>query len=146
MQVVNHAHPERGLIIAALPKLVDMLAMRLDVMGQRRLSDDELLALAHRSMECCGPFQFWQAGPCLVGLNIVQPWWSPDPVLAEEFIVRYKPGNFADTIKDLEQHALDLGCTALVISSLAMIRQESYGDYLKRKGFREVSREYMKGL
>ena len=66
--------------------------------------------------------------------------------LSEEFVVRYKPGNFADTIKDLEQHAVSLGCTALVFSSLAMVRQESYGDYLKRKGFREVSREYMKGL
>ena len=86
------------------------------------------------------------AGPCLVGYNIGQPWWGDMVALSEEFVVRYKPGNFADTIKDLEQHALALGCTALVISSLAMVRQESYGNYLKRKGFREVSREYMKGL
>ena len=86
------------------------------------------------------------AGPCLVGYNIGQPWWGDMAALSEEFVVRYKPGNFADTIKDLEQHALALGCTTLVISSLAMVRQESYGNYLKRKGFREVSREYMKGI
>lgn len=146
MQVADHDHPDQGLIIAALPKLVNMLAARLDFMGQRRLSNDELLSLAHRSMECWGPFQFWQAGPCLVGLNIVQPWWSPDPVLAEEFIVRYKPGNFADTIAELEAHAKAQGCKALVISSLAQIRKESYGHYLQRKGFREVSREYVKGI
>lgn len=146
MQVADHDHPDQGLIIAALPKLVNMLAARLDFMGQRRLSNDELLALAHRSMECWGPYQFWQAGPCLVGLNIVQPWWSPDPVLAEEFIVRYKPGNFADTIAELEAHAKAQGCKALVISSLAQIRKESYGHYLQRKGFREVSREYVKGI
>ncbi len=46
----------------------------------------------------------------------------------------------------LEEHAKALGCTALVISCLAMVRQESYGHYLKRKGFREVSREYVKGI
>ena len=146
MQVVNHAHPDRDRIIAVIPYLVRALAMRLDVMGQRRRSDDELLALAHLSMESWGPFQFWQAGPCLVGLNVVQPWWSPDPVLAEEFIVRYKPGNFADTIAELEAHAKTQGCKALVISSLAQIRKESYGHYLQRKGFREVSREYVKGI
>jgi hypothetical protein len=146
MQVVNHVHPDRDRIIAVIPHLVRALAVRLDVMGQRRLSDDELLALAHRSMESWGPFQFWQAGPCLVGLNVVQPWWSPDPVLAEEFIIRYKPGNFADTIAELEAHAKAQGCKALVISSLAQIRKESYGHYLQRKGFREVSREYVKGI
>ena len=146
MQVVNHAHPDRDRIIAVIPHLVRAMAVRLDLMGQRRLSDDELLALAHRSMESWGPFQPWQAGPCLVGLNIVQPWWSPDPVLAEEFIIRYKPGNFADTIAELEAHAKAQGCKALVISSLAQIRKESYGHYLQRKGFREVSREYVKGI
>lgn len=146
MQIADHDHPDQGLIISALPKLVNMLAARLDFMGQRRLSNDELLALAYRSMECWGPYQFWQAGPCLVGLNVVQPWWSPDPVLAEEFIIRYKPGNFADTIAELEAHAKAQGCKALVISSLAQIRKESYGHYLQRKGFREVSREYVKGI
>lgn len=146
MQVANHDHPDRDLIIAALPKLVTLMAMRLDLMGQRRLNKDELLAHAYRGMECWGPYQFWQAGPCLVGLNVVQPWWSPDPVLAEEFIVRYKPGNFADTIKELEAYAKAQGCKALVISSLAQIRKESYGHYLQRKGFREVSREYVKGI
>lgn len=146
MRVANHDHPERDLIIAAIPKLVDLMATRLALMGQQPLSKDEMLAHAYRSMECWGPFQAWQAGPCLVGLNVVQPWWSPDTVLAEEFIVRYKPGNFADTINELEAHAKAQGCKALVISSLAQIRKESYGHYLQRKGFREVSREYVKGI
>lgn len=115
-------------------------------MGQPRLSNSELMDMAWNGIESCAPYQFWQAGPCLVGLNVVQPWWSPDPVLAEEFIVRYKPGDFADTITELEAHAKAQGCTALVISSLAMIRKESYGHYLQRKGFREVSREYVKGI
>lgn len=91
-------------------------------------------------------FTLVTAGPCLVGYNIGQPWWGDMVALSEEFVVRYKHGNFADTIKDLEQYAITLGCTALVISSLAMVRQESYGNYLERKGFLEVSREYMKGL
>ena len=146
MQVANHAHPDRAQIIAAIPYLVRALADRLDLMGQPRLSNNELMDMAWKGMENCAPYQFWQSGPCLVGLNIVQPWWSNDLVLAEEFIVRYKPGNFADTITELEAHAKANGCKALVISSLAQIRKESYGHYLQRKGFREVSREYVKGI
>ena len=146
MQLANHEHPDRARIIAALPHLVLSMADRLDIMDQPHLSNKELLDIAWRGIDGCAPYEFWQAGPCLVGLNVVQPWWSRGRVLAEEFIVRYKPGNFADTLTELEAHAKAQGCKALVISSLAQIRKESYGHYLKRKGFREVSQEYVKGL
>lgn len=138
--------PEQGRIFKVLPELAQRLCIRLDVMKQPRKRYDELLALANQAFYTGDPFQLWQAGPCLVGLNVVQPWWASAPVLSEEFIIRYKPGNFADTITELEAHAKAQGCTALVISSLAMIRKESYGHYLKRKGFREVSREYVKDI
>lgn len=138
--------PEKEEILKLLPLLAYSLCTRLDIMQQPRKHDDELRALANQAFYTDEPFQLWQAGPCLVGLNVVQPWWASAPVLSEEFIIRYKPGNFADTITELEAHAKAQGCIALVISSLAMLRKESYGHYLQRKGFREVSQEYVKDI
>ena len=138
--------PDKGKIIEAMPRLAHALCARLDMMRQPRKGYKALLDIALESFYSNGPFQLWQAGPCLVGLNVVQPWWASAPVLSEEFIIRYKPGNFADTITELEAHAKAQGCAALVISSLAMIRKESYGHYLQRKGFREVSSEYVKDI
>ena len=130
-----------------LPKLVQRVALATEVKTGIAPSPDRI----KRSLDlaCLGHednFVLVTAGPCLVGYNIGQPWWGDMVAISEEFVVRYKPGNFADTIRELEQHARSLGCTALVISSLAMVRQESYGNYLKRKGFREVSREYIKDI
>ena len=147
VRTVDAHHPEWPLIRDQLPKLIRRVALATTVktgVAPNPVSIKRSIDLACQGRE--DNFVLVTAGPCLVGYNIGQPWWGDMVALSEEFVVRYKPGNFADTIKDLEQHARDLGCTALVISSLAMIRQESYGDYLKRKGFREVSREYMKGL
>lgn len=147
VRTVDAHHPEWPLIQDQLPKLARRVAYATEV----KTGIAPSLARIKHSLDlaCLGhedDFVLVTAGPCLVGYNIGQPWWGDMVALSEEFVVRYKPGNFADTIKDLEQHAVSLGCTALVFSSLAMVRQESYGDYLKRKGFREVSREYMKGL
>jgi hypothetical protein len=147
VRTVDIHHPEWPLIRDKLPALCRRVALATEVKTGIAPSPDRI----KRSIDlaCLGHednFVLVTAGPCLVGYTIGQPWWGDLVALSEEFIVRYKPGNFADTIKDLEQHASSLMCTALVISSLAMIRQESYGNYLKRKGFREVSREYMKGL
>ena len=147
VRTVDTHHPEWSLIRSQLPKLAHRVALATEVktgIAPNLASIENSLDRACRGHE--NEFVLVTAGPCLVGYNIGQPWWGDMVALSEEFVVRYKPGNFADTIKDLEQHALALGCTALVISSLAMVRQESYGNYLKRKGFQEVSREYMKGL
>ena len=147
VRTVDTHHPEWSLIRSQLPKLAHRVALATEVktgVAPNLASIEVSLDRACRGRE--NEFVLVTAGPCLVGYNIGQPWWGDMVALSEEFVVRYKPGNFADTIKDLEQHALALGCTALVISSLAMVRQESYGNYLKRKGFQEVSREYMKGL
>jgi len=147
VRTVGIHHPEWPLIRDQLPKLAHRVALATEVktgIAPNLASIENSLDRACRGYE--NEFVLVTAGPCLVGYNIGQPWWGDVVALSEEFVVRYKPGNFADTIKELEQHALALGCTALVISSLAMVRQESYGNYLKRKGFREVSREYMKGL
>ncbi len=146
MRRVDPTNPEWELIVASVPQLVDTFAARLDAMGQARRSTKELLDIAEDGLHGRAPYELWQAGPCLVGLNIVKQWWSNDSMLFEEFIVRYKEGNFADTIKELEAYAEAQGCTSLVISSLAQLRKESYGHYLKRKGFREVARQYMKGI
>ena len=147
VHTVDIRHPEWPLIRDQLPKLALGVALATEV----KTGIAPSLARIKHSLDlaCLGHednFVLVTAGPCLVGYNIGQPWWGGIVALSEEFVVRYKPGNFADTIRELEQHARSLGCTALVISSLAMVRQESYGNYLKRKGFREVSREYMKGL
>ena len=147
VRTVDIHHPEYKQIVELLPKLVRRVALATETKTGIMPDAKKIEQALHRAQLGYGDqFVLATAGPCLVGYTIGEPWWGGEVVLSEEFIVRYKPGNFADTIKDLEQQALDLGCTALVISSLAMIRQESYGDYLKRKGFREVSREYMKGL
>ena len=147
VRTVDSSHPEYKQIKALLPKLAHRVALATEVktgIKPAAKKIEQALYWAHLGSE--EQFVLVTAGPCLVGYNIGQPWWGDMVALSEEFVVRYKPGNFADTIKDLEQHALALGSTALVISSLAMVRQESYGNYLKRKGFREVSREYMKGI
>ena len=147
VRTVDTHHPEWSLIRSQLPKLAHRVALATEVktgIAPYLASIENSLDRACRGHE--NEFVLVTAGPCLVGYNIGQPWWGDMVALSEEFVVRYKPGNFADTIKDLEQHALALGCTALVISSLAMVRQESYGNYLQRKGFREVSREYVKGI
>ena len=147
VRTVDAHHPEWPLIRDQLPKLIRRVALATTVktgVAPNPVSIKRSIDLACQGRE--DNFVLVTAGPCLVGYNIGQPWWGDMVALSEEFVVRYKPGNFADTIKDLEQHARDLGCTALVVSSLAMIREVSYGDYLKRKGFREVSREYMKGI
>ena len=130
-----------------LPKLAHRVALATEV--KTGIAPSPARIKRSLDLACLGHednFVLVTAGPCLVGYNIGQPWWGDMVALSEEFVVRYKTGNFADTIKDLEDHAKALGCTALVVSSLAMIREVSYGDYLKRKGFREVSREYMKGI
>lgn len=147
VRTVDIHHPDWPLIRDQLPKLAHRVALATEI--KTGIAPSPARIKRSLDLACLGHednFVLVTAGPCLVGYTIGQPWWGDMVALSEEFVVRYKPGNFADTIKDLEQHALALGCTALVISSLAMVRQESYGNYLKRKGFREVSREYMKGL
>ena len=134
------------MILDAASELMSTLATGLALQGIEHRPVNDLADTLIESAVSCELFSVWQAGPCIVGLNIVQPWWSPDPVLAEELIVRYKPGDFADTINELEAYAKAQGCTSLVISSLAQVRKESYGHYLERKGFTEVARQYMKGI
>ena len=147
VRTVDSSHPEYKQIKALLPKLAHRVALATKVKTGIKPDAKKIeQALYWAQLGSEEQFVLVTAGPCLVGYTVGQPWWGDMVALSEEFVVRYKPGNFADTIKDLEQHALALGCTALVISSLAMVRQESYGNYLKRKGFREVSREYMKGI
>lgn len=147
VRTVDIYHPEWSLIHSQLAQLAYRVALATEV--KTGIAPSPARIKRSLDLACLGHednFVLVTAGPCLVGYNIGQPWWGDMVALSEEFVVRYKPGNFADTIRELEQHARSLGCTALVISSLAMVRQESYGNYLKRKGFREVSREYMKGL
>ena len=140
-------HPEIDNLLAHLPKMAERFSKALQFKGMtpRPLHEIEEVIKQHVAGEG-DQFLLCTAGPCAVAYNVVQLWWSADFMLVEEFVIRYKAGNFADTIKALEQHAKELGCKDLVISSLAMIRQASYGEYLKRKGFREVTREYVKGL
>ena len=146
-EYIDSADPEIVAIWDKLPDLTLALRDRLCAKGMKPLPYSDLLRSVRMYIRGYGEdFTIITAGPCIVGFNVVKPWWSEHSVYIEEFIIRYKPGNFADTIKALEQHAKALGCKDLVISSLAMIRQASYGEYLKRKGFREVARQYVKGI
>lgn len=140
-------HPEIDNLLAHLPKMAERFSKALQFKGMtpRPLHEIEDVIKQHVAGDDT-QFLLCTAGPCAVAYNVVQLWWSSDLMLLEEFVIRYKAGNFADTIKALEQHAKELGCKDLVISSLAMIRQDSYGEYLKRKGFREVTRQYVKGI
>ena len=145
IEYIDIDHPEINAIWDQLPDLALALRNRLLAKGMEPLPHKDLLDNVQAHIVGHGEdYTIITAGPCIVGYNTVQPWWSRYRVLAEEFIVRYKAGNFADTISELEAHAKAQGCEALVISSLVMTRKESYGHYLKRKGFREVSREYAK--
>ncbi len=145
IEAVNSAHPEINAIWDKLPDLTLALRNRLLAKGMEPLPSNDLLDNVRKHVNGFGcDYTLITAGPCIVGYNAVQPWWAEHTSYIEEFIIRYKPGNFADTIKAIEQHAKALGCKDLVVSSLAMIRQESYGEYLKRKGFREVTRQYIK--
>ena len=147
IRYIDTSHPEISDIWDKLPELTLALRDRLWIRGMKPLPYSDLLHNVRMYIRGYGEdFTLITAGPCIVGFNVVKPWWSEHSVCIEEFIIRYKPGNFADTIKALEQHAKALGCKDLVISSLAMMRQESYGEYLKRKGFREVTRQYVKGI
>lgn len=147
IKYIDSSHPEISDIWDKLPDLTLALRDRLWVRGMKPLPYRDLLNNVRMHIRGYGEdFALVTAGPCIVGFNVAKPWWSEHSVYIEEFIIRYKPGNFADTIKALEQHAKALGCKDLVISSLAMMRQESYGEYLKRKGFREVTRQYVKGI
>ena len=147
IEYIDNDHPEVSDIWDKLPDLTLALRARLLVKGMEPLPYNDLLHNVRLHIRGCGEdYTLITAGPCIVGYNTVQPWWAEHACYIEEFIIRYKPGNFADTIKALEQHAKALGCKDLVVSSLAMIRQESYGEYLKRKGFREVARQYVKGI
>ena len=147
IEYIDSDHPEISDIWDKLPELALTLRTRLVAKGMEPLPYSDLLHNVRMHLNGSGEdYTLITAGPCIVGYNAVQPWWSKHAAYIEEFIIRYKPGNFADTIKALEQHAKELGCKDLVISSLAMIRQASYGEYLKRKGFREVTRQYVKGI
>ena len=147
IEAVNSDHPEINAIWDKLPDLTLALRNRLLAKGMEPLPYNDLLDNVRKHVRGYGEdYTLITAGPCIVGYNAVHPWWAEHASYIEEFIIRYKPGNFADTIKALEQHAKALGCKDLVVSSLAMIRQESYGEYLKRKGFREVTRQYVKGV
>ena len=147
IKYIYSSHPDSRDIWDKLPDLTTALRTRLLVKGMEPLPYSDLLHNVRMHLNGSGEdYTLITAGPCIVGYNVVHPWWSKHAAYIEEFIIRYKPGNFADTIKALEQHAKALGCKDLVISSLAVIRQESYGEYLKRKGFREVTRQYVKGV
>lgn len=147
IEYIDIDHPEVSDIWDKLPDLTLALRTRLLAKGMDPLPYNDLLNNVQAHIVGYGEdYTLITAGPCIVGYNAVQPWWAEHASYTEEFIIRYKPGNFADTIKAIEQHAQALGCKDLVISSLAMIRQESYGEYLKRKGFREVTRQYVKGI
>lgn len=147
IEYIDSEHTEISDVWDKLPELALTLRTRLVAKGMEPLPYSDLLHNVRMHLNgSCEDYTLITAGPCIVGYNVVQPWWSKHAACIEEFIIRYKPGNFADTIKALEQHAKELGCKDLVISSLAMIRQDSYGEYLKRKGFREVTRQYVKGI
>ena len=147
MQRVSPEHPEYASILEQLPALASTLRTRLITKGVKPADYTELRAniLSHATGQGTD-YSLVTAGPCIVGYNVIQPWWAEGSALAEEFIIRYKPGDFSDTIKELEKHARELGCADLVIASLAMIRQESYGECLQRKGFREIARQYIKEI
>jgi hypothetical protein len=85
-------------------------------------------------------------GPCLVGYNTHTPWWSAHKILVEEFIFRYKPGPFSDTLSGMEELATSLGCGSVCIGTLAMIREETYAALLSRKGYRRVAQQLIKEL
>lgn len=146
IQHVNEDHPDIDQLWDMATGLVDIMVDRLTANGapgvERRLISDNI----NRAMFGAGSFSLVTAGPCVVGYTIDTPWWSTSKLFIEQFVIRYKAGNFADTLRELELHARELGCDTFVIADLAMTRQASYGEYLKRKGFREVSREYIKGV
>ena len=146
MQLLRNS-PERDSIERQIPSLASLMKMRMDcVLPGYSLSAEELATVVLGSIDTDDPFELWVAGPCLVGLSVVKPWHTQETVLAEEFIVRYKKGDFSDTIKELEQHASEIGCSSLAIGSFAMIRKISYGEFLRRKGFVEISQEYIKAI
>lgn len=147
IQVVHRKHPDFALIESKVPELALNLSMRTEVKGIKTRPHEELAQIVIGAMYGAhAPFRLVTAGPCLVGMNINTPWWGNDAVLSEEFVVWYKPGNFKDTLQDLETHAKEQGCKYLVLSSLASIREISYGEYLKRKGFKAASREFVKEI
>lgn len=147
-RLVTPGHPDYQIIRKAIPDLATRMAAKTQNKGAKTYPAWVLTRLVLSAMgpDSDVPFDLYTAGPCLVALTTAKPWWAPYHVLGEEFIVRYKPGNFADTLSDLEDEARHRECKALVLSSLAMIREESYGVYLKRKGFLRVSQEYMKEI
>ena len=146
-QLIDTKHPEYALIQSLLPTLARITARRTAKRTGLKVSLSAIEAGLTAALNGCGPFTFITAGPCLVGYNVSKPWWSDtEQVLSEEFIVRYKSGSFGDTVRALESLAADLSCQYLVFSSLAMTRQDAYEECLKRKGFIQASREFVKPL
>lgn len=144
---VDRNHPELPRILEKLPNIIAHFMVSLKDKGFDTHEPEKLAEYIFRHIDgSLDELSLYTVGPCIVAITVAAHWWAPSPMLVEELIVRYKPGDFADTVKGLEQHALSLGCKTLVISSLAQRRGDSYGEYLKRKGFREVAREYVKGL
>lgn len=143
---ITPTHPEYELLKEAIPRISSGMAARLYVRGMH--ADARLIQakIEEHFQGLGGDFLLVTAGPCVVGLVLHTPWWSTEAVLAEEFIVRYKPGDFNDTLTALVEYARAQGAKRLCISTLAAIRQLSYIDLLTRKGFKQVSAELVKEL
>lgn len=143
---LDHKHPELADILLKLRELVCKLHDGLKAKGVIVHSPAFLHQNIIRHIQGRGnDFYLVTAGPCIVGYTISGPWWSPSASLSEEFIIRYKDGDFKETLDALEGYAAEVGCDHVVISDIAAT-SESYSKYLTRKGYRIVTRTHIKDI
>lgn len=140
-------HPDWEQIESLLPALAVMMVARLQAKG---LPVDAVWATRalYKAVrgEASAPFNIVACGPCLVAYNSYHPWWSEHTLLIEEFIVRYKPGPFEDTLAGLDVLASREGCDMIAVGTLAMDREESYSKLLTRNGYKRVAYQLVKEL
>lgn len=149
MTPINPAHPDIGLLIESKRAIVDRMVHGLVAKGQQPQRSAILATVnLHLAGDAAAADLFSMAtfGPCVVGYNIVKPWWADYSLLIEEFLVRYKDGNITDTFAELKQYAASSGCSKLVVASLASDRPAAYERLLNQQGFREVSQEFVIGV
>ena len=144
--LVNKEHPEYEYILEHLPEYAKLMASNLEAKGLRGACPEAIVKTLTAVIHEDHALKFYTAGPLLVGMSIGIPWWGSQPCACEAFILRYKEGNFYKALASIETAAKESGAVQLVIGTLASLREDAYSMCLIRKGYQQVSREFIKEL
>lgn len=140
-----HEHGDRATIAEALLLQIPNIWDALRAKGIEPDAQATWRAMLNDAYMGHGKFRTAVLGPYLLVYDVVDSWFSRGRYLQEIFLFRWTPGSFGTLVQDLEDLGQEHNCDYIVIGSAAQAG-EAYPRLLRRHGFTETSREFMKGI